>query len=162
MLFSPTTSKTGDANRSTRCTTLRNYIFLSCISWFNPHSHVWGQSLKEQSTKKVATLCVFLPTCPDEASRLMVVRSIQPRLASSLWFTSRNWTMARLASSEGTNTQTHERAVNVMESDSCWTIISYATNKSSWCAEMRPLDLCRLQRTSAGKTKSSSGKSRCR
>lgn len=39
------------------------------------------------------------PTCPEEARRLMVVSSIQPRLVSSLWFTSRNWTMARLAAS---------------------------------------------------------------
>lgn len=46
-------------------------------------------------------------TCPEEASRLMVVRSIQPRLASSLWFTSRNCTMALLAASVGgAHTQT--------------------------------------------------------
>lgn len=50
---------------------------------------------------------VLLPTCPEEANRLMVVRSIQPRLASSLWFTSRNWTIARLAASGEANTHTH-------------------------------------------------------
>lgn len=38
-------------------------------------------------------------TWPEDASRLIVVRSIQPLLASSLWLISRNWTMARLAAS---------------------------------------------------------------
>jgi len=44
----------------------------------------------------------------------MVVRSIQPRLASSLWFTSRNWTIARLAASaeaNKTNVQSHRWTV---------------------------------------------------
>lgn len=72
-----------------------------------------GNPYKHKAESKKTTWCsVFLPTCPDEASRLMVVRSIQPRLASSLWFTSRNWTMARLAASGETNTQTHKHTVN--------------------------------------------------
>lgn len=38
-------------------------------------------------------------TWPEDANKLIVVRSIQPLLASSLWLISRNWTMARLAAS---------------------------------------------------------------
>lgn len=118
MLFSAARSKTGDANRSTRCRMLRNYIFLRCIPWFNPHSHVCYLTEHKKMWCCIYRRGVFLPTCPDEASRLMVVRSIQPRLASSLWLTSRNWTMARLAASGETNMQTRKRTVNEMESDS--------------------------------------------
>ena len=38
-------------------------------------------------------------TWPEDANKLIVVRSIQPLLASSLWLISKNWTMARLAAS---------------------------------------------------------------
>lgn len=80
---------------------LRNYkkvYFFASKGWRNER---WFKTFTQYCTVS------FLPTCPEEANRLMVVRSIQPRLASSLWFTSRNWTMARLAASGKTITHTN-------------------------------------------------------
>lgn len=68
-------------------------------------ANLYGKILPYGGEVKNVPCSSTQPTCPEEASRLMVVRSIQPRLVSSLWFTSRNWTMARLAASGKTTEQ---------------------------------------------------------
>lgn len=69
-----------------------------------------------------------IQTCPEEASRLMVFRSIQPRLASSLWFTSRNCTMALLAASVG-GAHTHTNRITDAFNSLCMWIKSIFTRQ---------------------------------
>lgn len=78
------------------------------LKWGHTGLRMFPQSKKWSPWRALwCKYSVTLPTCPEEANRLMVVRSIQPRLASSLWFTSRNWTIARLAASGEANTHAH-------------------------------------------------------
>lgn len=98
--------KEGYVNGSTRDRRLRNLFFnklfpplSSCV-----YAHMYEGTKAQKEHGDALEYSVILPTCPEEANRLMVVRSIQPRLVSSLWFTSRNWTIARLAASGGTDT----------------------------------------------------------
>lgn len=79
---------------------------LYCTMIFQPKhfSHGWAikgdrGSKRARSPSLLKATPFLLPTCPEEAKRLMVVNNIHPRLVSSLWFTSRNWTIARLAAS---------------------------------------------------------------
>lgn len=115
---------------------------VTCVRVILPKTHTNKRNIcaKKKKTMQTSIVFFFLPTCPEEAKRLMVVRSIQPRLVSSLWFTSRNWTIARLAASGKTQTHRHMNkqftewkvTAHCITQMSCWNNDQLCKKESSW------------------------------